>query len=102
VDRAEAERRLGWPLVTVPNLPLLGIELGAAEGRAAVRATQRLPDGAVLSLVQRRDSGSRAPRACDAPASGAACIRFTRSGVLVEASAPVPSETLRAHLAPLF
>jgi len=102
VDRAEAERQLGRPLVTVPNLPLLEIELGEGEGRSAVRVTQRLPDGTVLSLLQWRGAGARAPRPCEAPDAGATCIAFTRSGVLVEASAPVPADTLRAYLAPLF
>ena len=101
-ERTEAERQLGRPLVTVPSLPVLGIELRQGEERAAVRVTQRLPGGAVLSLLQRQGAGARAPRPCQAPASGATCIAFTRSGVLVEASAPVPADTLRAHLAPLF
>ncbi|HEX8210580.1 MAG TPA: carboxypeptidase regulatory-like domain-containing protein [Longimicrobium sp.] len=102
VDRAEAERQLGRPLVTVPGLPLLEIELGEGEGRSAVRVTQRLRDGTVLSLLQWRGAGARAPRPCEAPDAGATCIAFTRSGVLVEASAPVPAATLRAHLAPLL
>ncbi|HEY0154898.1 MAG TPA: hypothetical protein VGB92_23000, partial [Longimicrobium sp.] len=101
-DRAEAERLLGRPLVTVPSLPLLEIEVGEGEGRSAVRVTQRLPDGTALSLLQRRGAGARTPRPCEAPDAGATCIAFTRSGVLVEASAPVPAATLRAHLAPLF
>jgi hypothetical protein len=102
VDRAEAERQLGRPLVSVPSLPLLEIELGEGEGRSAVRVTQRLPDGTVLSLLQWRGAGARTPRPCEAPDAGATCIAFTRSGVLVEASAPVPAATLRGHLAPLF
>jgi len=102
VDRAEAERQLGRPLVTVPNLPLLEIELGEGEGRSALRVTQRLPDGTVLSLLQWRGAGARTPRPCAAPDAGVTCIAFTRSGVLVEASAPIPADTLRAHLAPLF
>jgi hypothetical protein len=102
VDRAEAERQLARPLVTIPGLPLLEVELGEGEGRSAVRVTQGLPDGAVLSLLQWRGTGARAPRPCEAPEAGATCIAFTRSGVLVEASAPVPANALRAHLAPLF
>ncbi|HEX8672768.1 MAG TPA: carboxypeptidase regulatory-like domain-containing protein [Longimicrobium sp.] len=102
VDRAEAERLLRRPLVTVPSLPLLEIELGEGEGRSAVRVTQRLPDGTALSLLQWRGAGARAPHPCEAPDAGATCIAFTRSGVLVEASAPVPAATLRATLAPLF
>lgn len=102
VERAEAERALGRTLVTVPNLALLRIELGAVQGRAIVRVEQHLPDGNVISLVQRRVAGSGAPRPCETPVAGASCIAFNKTGILVEASAAVPPETLRVHLVPLF
>jgi hypothetical protein len=52
-----------------------------------------------VSAPKERATGRRSNQKQDA---GATCIAFTQSGVLVEASAPVPAATLRAHLAPLF
>lgn len=106
VERDEAERRLGRPLVGVPELPLLGIELGKMEGRAAVRVRQQREDGSVLSLVQQRTPRTRARstraealrRAVEA--RGGWQIVLEEEGLVVEASEPVPADSLRRLLVP--
>lgn len=106
VERDEAERRLGRSLVGVPELPLLGIELGRMEGRAAVRVRQQRADGSVLSLVQQRAPRTRA-RSSRAEAlrraveeRGGWQIVLEEEGLVVEASEPVPADSLRRLSAP--
>lgn len=106
VERDEAERRLGRSLVAVPELPLLGIELGKLEGRAAVRVRQQREDGSVLSLVQQRAPRARA-RSSRAEAlrraveeRGGWQIVLEEEGLVVEASEPVPADSLRRLSAP--
>lgn len=54
VDRAEAERSIGWPIAVVPDLPVLEIAMG--EEGDAIRVRQRLEGGEILELVQRREA----------------------------------------------
>jgi hypothetical protein len=105
VPREEAERRLGSRLVTVPRLPLLGIDIRLTGGRPSVRVRQRLENGKVLSMIQQRAprsrSATRNPIARDDTAGGAR-IRLRTNGLVVDASAPISSDSLNVILEPLF
>lgn len=105
VPREEAERRLGSRLVTVPRLPLLGIDIRQTGGRPSVRVRQRLENGDVLSMIQQRAprsrSAARNPIARDETVGGAR-IRLRRNGLVVDASAPISSDSLNVLLEPLF
>lgn len=106
-DRAEAERQLGRSLVTAPDLPVVAIELGLVEGGTAVRVRQRLPDGEVLSLVQRRPrrglgfAPSADPMARAAAELGGAGLVLEQDGVVVEVTAPLAPDSLRRLLKPI-
>lgn len=102
--REEAQRLLGRRLVTVPDLPVTGIELKQVDGRVVVRVWQRLPDGGALSLEQQR--ASRAASRSRGPAEpgtvpGGSRVTVRKGGVIVDASAPLPADSLRALLEPL-
>ncbi|HYW08004.1 MAG TPA: carboxypeptidase regulatory-like domain-containing protein [Longimicrobium sp.] len=105
VPREEAERRLGSRLVTVPRLPLLGIEVRELEGSPSIRVRQRLENGDVLSMIQQRaprsTSAARNPIVRDETAGGSR-IRLRRNGLVVDASAPISSDSLNILLEPLF
>jgi hypothetical protein len=105
VPREEAERRLGSRLVIVPRLPLLGIDIRQTDGSPSVRVRQRLENGDVLSMIQQRAprsrSAARNPIARDETVGGAR-IRLRRNGLVVDASAPISSDSLNVLLEPLF
>lgn len=90
--QAAAERHLRDRLVIVPGLPVVGIEVGRVDGRAAARVRQRLPGGEILTLTQRR-AASRADTT-----SRDSTIVVRRGSLRVEASAPIPADSLRALL----
>jgi hypothetical protein len=90
--QAAAERHLRHPLTMVPGLPLVGIEVGRVHGRAAARVRQRLPGGEILSLTQRR-AASRA----DTAGQGFG-VTVLRGRLRVDASAPIPADSIRALL----
>jgi hypothetical protein len=94
VGRAEAERRLGSPLFIVAGLPVLGTELGIVQGSTAARVKQRLPGGEVLVLTQRRASAARAHHA------DSTALTVRRGRLTVEATAPIPADSLRQLLRP--
>jgi hypothetical protein len=103
-SREEAQRLLGRRLVTVPDLPVTGIELRQVDGRVVVRVWQRLPDGDALSLEQQRASRpaarARGP-AEPGKAPGESRVTVRKGGLIVDASAPLPADSLRALLEPL-
>lgn len=128
VERREAERRLGAPLVTVEGLPVFSIELSATSREPVARVTQRLASGGLLELVQERAptptavvetpavkqaEGAAARRlaveahrteaagARELDASfttGTARLLLRRDGSLITATAPLPLDSLRALL----
>lgn len=102
--RAEAERRLRRPVVVVAQLPLLGMEVGEVEGTPVVRVRQSLPGGEVLTLVQRGATRARVPPGGAARRAGAEAgtsrLTLERGGLVIEASAPIPADSLRALLLP--
>lgn len=111
LSREEGERRLGGPLLAVPELEVLAVEGAVTDGVYTVRVRQRLPDGRELELLQRRASPAAAAPAVEAEASRAAqaakagaspdpLVTFTveRSGFLVTGRAPLPADSLRALL----
>ncbi len=85
---AEAERALRYPLVIVPGLEVLGIDVGRVDGRTAVRVRQRLPGGETLTLTQRR-----ATARADTTGAG---ITFRRGRLQVNATAPIPTDSIRS------
>jgi hypothetical protein len=56
-DRAEAERRLGVRLLTIPDLEVVAIELLRSAEIAVVRVRQTLADGTPVTLTQHRSPG---------------------------------------------
>jgi hypothetical protein len=90
--QAAAERHLQHPLTMVPGLPLVGIEVGRVDGRAAARVRQRLPGGEILSLVQRRTASG-----ADTTSQGSG-VTVLRGRLRVDASAPIPTDSIRALL----
>ncbi|HEX8358649.1 MAG TPA: carboxypeptidase-like regulatory domain-containing protein [Longimicrobium sp.] len=86
--QADAERQLRHPLVIIPGLEVLGVDVGRMGGRTAVRVRQRLPGGETLSLTQRRASAR-------ADTTG---ITIRRGNLIVEATAPIPADSIRKLL----
>jgi len=106
--RPEAARRLlGREPLRVRGLPLISVQAGRWEGRAAVRVRQRLEGGGLLSLVQVPDgakeggeSGDSAvvPDAWDeAPTDHVRLIRQV-GAIVVTGSAPLTADSLAALL----
>jgi hypothetical protein len=97
-----AEREAGFGVLTVPDLPILEVELGTVEGAAAVRVRQSVSQGVVLTLTQRPETGALADRGfSDAGPSPDAVEAETtvRDGVRVHGAAPpMPSDSLRLLL----
>jgi hypothetical protein len=93
--REQAESMAAFALLTVPDLPILEIEMGRMEGTPAVRVRQALESGAVLTLVQRRADG---PGAAPTLPEGQPVVTVRRGDVSVTGSAPIPVDSLRALL----
>lgn len=95
---------IGHPLVTIPRLPVSEVEIGEVEGRRAARVTQSLPNGEAVILVQRRDSRVRAcqPRPRISTSGGGSRATFRASGLIIDASARIPADSLRATLVPIL
>ncbi len=98
-----ARRLLGREPLRVRGLPLISVQAGRWEGRAAVRVRQRLEGGGLLSLVQvpdrareRGESGDSAvvPDAWDeAPTAHVRMVRQVGT-IVVTGSAPLPADSL--------
>jgi len=105
--RTDAERILGHALLTLPDRPVVGIEL--APDSAAVRVRQALDERTILELVQSRQPAARA-RVAEGLAAGVAEPRegFARTvpptvetvvdGIRIVASAPLSPDSLRVLL----
>jgi hypothetical protein len=118
VDRAEAERRLGGPILTVADLPIMDIAVGTADGEPTVRTRQRTGDGKTLELFQRVASPTagdkRQVRSVETAESaeptqdrtignngGITTIVLESSGYTITARAPLPPDSLRVLLSEL-
>jgi hypothetical protein len=108
--RTDAERILGHPLLTLPDRPVVGIELAADSG--AVRVRQSLDERTILELVQSRQADvptlaaeGVAARAA-APREGFArnaspTVEAVVDGLRIVASAPLSADSLRVLLVKL-
>jgi hypothetical protein len=94
-SRAEAEAATGFGILTVPDLPVVRIEVGSAAGAAVVRVVQTLADGGSLELVE---SGSPVRFGGAAPSAGYARATVQRGDVYIAATAPVAADALNALL----
>jgi hypothetical protein len=101
VEQGEAERRLGARIFILPDLPVVGIEVAQIDRRPAVRVVQTLATGEEVTLVQRRAPRARSARPCEprthADGEGAR-VTVLRGGVMIEASAAIAGDSLRALL----
>ncbi|MEX1256866.1 MAG: carboxypeptidase-like regulatory domain-containing protein [Gemmatimonadota bacterium] len=93
-DLDEAARTFGAPIVFVPDLPVVEVEIGRLDGARAVRVVQEHPYG-LLTLVQVRAAESTEPGSA-ALATGTVTLivgemRITGAGSL-------PADTVRALL----
>jgi anti-sigma factor RsiW len=106
-----AEDHLGGPLLTVPDLPVVAVRIGAVDGEPAARVLQRLPSGESLELLQVRASeGARGAVAyrrdleqadSAAPAGAMASVSqsmVVRRGYVITGWAGIPADSLRALL----
>jgi hypothetical protein len=93
--RAAAEAAVGFSLLTVPDLPVRAIEVGALAGTPIVRVLQELRGGGVLALFQ-SSSGLSARSLEGVGASALASVR--RGTVAVVASAPLSTDSMAALL----
>ncbi len=106
--RPEAARRLlGREPLRVRGLPVVSVQAGRWEGRAAVRVRQRLGGGALLSLVQVPDrprgegepgDSASVPEARDDASPGHARLVRREGGMVVTGSAPLPADSLAVLL----
>ncbi|MCG6956093.1 MAG: carboxypeptidase-like regulatory domain-containing protein [Gemmatimonadetes bacterium] len=95
MSRDEAETAAGFLILTVPDLPVVRIELGSAEGAMMVRVIQELDGGGRLELVEARQAVRFDQSAVFA---GRAYATVRRGDVSVAAAAPVAGEVLEALL----
>jgi hypothetical protein len=93
VGRAAAEAEVGFAMLAVPELALLGIEVNGADG--GIRVVQALGPREVLTLVERR--GEPLPADGAAP-SGMRSASTRVAGVTVTAIASLPADSLRSLL----
>lgn len=97
-DRATAEQALGHPIRTVPDLPVLGIELGGSGDVPVVRVRQRIGRTGTLVLEQTPEPGTgpveREVRSAKQPGETELAVRL--GGLRVTARAHAPVDTLRA------
>lgn len=97
-----AETEAGFGVLTVPDLPVLEVELGRVDGAAGVRVRQSVSPGIVLTLTQRPETGALADRAfsdADLSPDAMEAEAMVRDGVLVRGAAPpMPSDSVRMLL----
>jgi hypothetical protein len=102
VNQRAAEERLGGPIATVPDLPLLGYAVSGTGPTTVVRTIQVLGAGATVELYQRRAGAPmKSAAAAAAPGSGTASLTVSWEGYSVTGTAPVPADSLRRLLARL-
>ena len=91
ITRADAERRLGRAIVSIPEQPITRIEAAGAGGIGTIRLTQSV-SGSSVTLLQSR--GAQA-----AGQSGVTGLTRTVGDLQVTIEGSLPSETLRGLLA---
>jgi hypothetical protein len=95
VTMSEAQRQLGSPLVSVPGLEILSVELVGSAEAPIVQLRQRLPEGGTLLLIQRVEP-SLATILEDA--SGVSTAQVRRGSLYVTGVAPISPEALQRLL----
>jgi hypothetical protein len=95
VTMSEAQRQLGSPLVSVPGLEILSVELVGSAEAPIVQLRQRLPEGGTLLLIQRVEP-SLATILEDA--SGVSTAQVRRGSLYVTGVAPISPEALQSLL----
>lgn len=115
VDPARAGEEAGFPVLFVPGLEVLGVEMGRLEGAAAVRVRQAIDPETVLTVIQRRypirsdaaadrDRPEVAPRVGrpntdpGRPSESHSTVYVRRGNLWLTASASVSPDSLRALL----
>jgi hypothetical protein len=89
-----AERHIGGPVLTVPELPVLAYQLGEVGGTPTVRVVQRLPSGEPLELIQHRADAEQVG-AVSGVASAMEQARYKRDSVDVEGPAEAVATVAR-------
>jgi hypothetical protein len=89
--RDPAEARAGFGLLTVPGLPVRGIDVGTLDGAPVVRVLQELREGVFLTLFLAESELS--PSRLEG-AGGAVATMARRDGVWVLGSAPMAPDSL--------
>jgi hypothetical protein len=95
VTMSEASRRLGSPLISVPGLEILSVELVGNADAPIVELRQRLPEGGTLLLIQRVEP-SLATILEDA--AGVSTAQVRRGSLYVTGVAPISLDALRRLL----
>lgn len=106
VTAAEAERRLGGPLATIPGLPSLGTSVYGAGEAVVARTIQVLGPGQAIELVQQRAAAPDRERAAAPSAQAGRTLRdepgvsvtVQWEGFSVTGRALVPADSLRKLL----
>lgn len=93
-DPDEAARTFGAPIVFVPDLPVVEVEIGRLDGARAVRVVQEHPYG-LLTLVQVRAAESTEPGSA-ALATGT--VTLIVEEMRITGAGPLPADTVRALL----
>jgi hypothetical protein len=101
VDIAEAQQLAEGTLYVLPGAAILEVEVHAQDGASAIRSTQRLHDGAEVTVTQ-TPTDDPAPGLPGVPApriegEGDRAVVIV-GGFRIEASGPLPGRTLRALL----
>jgi hypothetical protein len=91
VSRAQAEAEAGFSILTVPDLPVVRIDVDSTGDRPLVRVLQEVEDGVLLEMVQ--GVGTRHALREIIP-EGRSRVTALRGDVLVVAVAPVPGDVL--------
>jgi hypothetical protein len=89
-----AERHIGGPVLTVPELPVLAYQLGEVGGTPTVRVVQQLPSGEPLELIQHRADAEQIG-AVSRVASAIEQARYKRDSVDVEGPAEAVATVAR-------
>lgn len=109
VDPARGREEAGFPVLFVPGLEVLGVDLGRVEGATAIRVRQAIDPETLLTVIQRREppgTGAEAEWARPEVArpdpgrqsKSASTVSMRRGYLWLTASASVSPDSLRALL----
>jgi hypothetical protein len=95
VTMSEAHRQLGSPLVSVPGLEILSVEVVGNADAPIVQLRQRLPEGGTLLLIERVEPSLATILE---GASGVSTAQVRRGALYVTGVAPIIPEALQRLL----